>query len=66
MDRTAVQATILYTDLTKIIMKDEEDHQNEETPEYKPFSGMALNRVVAILFVLGLYLIIFLKILVLD
>lgn len=47
-------------------MKDEEDHQNEETPEYKPFSGMALNRVVAILFVLGLYLIIFLKILVLD
>jgi hypothetical protein len=49
-------------------MKDEEEEEqiNEDAPEYKSFSGLALNRVVAILFVLGIYIIIFLKILVLD
>lgn len=46
-------------------MIDEEENQNEAT-EHKTFSWESLNRVVAILFVLGLYLIIFLKILVLD
>lgn len=47
-------------------MTDEEENQNDEQQEYKPFSGIALNRLVAILFVLGVYLIIFLKILVLE
>ena len=46
-------------------MTEEEDYQNEE-PDHKTFSGLALNRVIAILFVLGIYLIIFLKILVLE
>lgn len=47
-------------------MKDEDDHHNDEMQEYKGFSGLALNRVVAILFVLGIYLIILLKMLVLN
>jgi hypothetical protein len=46
-------------------MIDEEENQ-DETTEYKTSSWQNLNRVVAILFVLGLYLIIFLKILVLE
>ena len=46
-------------------MTDEEEDQNEIV-ESKPFSGKNLNRVLAILFVLGLYAIIFLKILVLE
>jgi hypothetical protein len=46
-------------------MIEEEDYQNE-TSGQKSFSGLTLNRIVAILFVLGIYLIIFLKILVLE
>lgn len=46
-------------------MIDEEENQIE-TPEPKPFSGYNLNRIVAILFVLAIHLIIFLKILVLE
>ncbi|MEX2230988.1 MAG: hypothetical protein WD824_02415 [Cyclobacteriaceae bacterium] len=46
-------------------MIDEEEHQNE-TSEYKPFSGRNLNRILAILFVLGIYAIIFLKLLFLE
>jgi len=46
-------------------MIDEEDNQ-DEVPEYRSFSGMTLNRIAAILFVAGVYLIIFLKILVLE
>ena len=46
-------------------MIDEEDNQIE-TSEPKPFSGHNLNRIVAILFVLGIHLIIFLKLLVLE
>ena len=44
----------------------EEDENQIETSEPKPFSGQNLNRILAILFVLGIYLIIFLKILVLE
>lgn len=48
-------------------MTEEEDDDNQnEAPEYKPFSANNLNRILAILFVLGIYMIIFLKILVLD
>lgn len=47
-------------------MTDEEENQNDGQQEYRSFSGIALNRLVAILFVLGVYLIIFLKILVLE
>ena len=47
-------------------MNDEEEQHYEETSEKKSFSAIALNRIVAILFVLGLYLIIFLKMLVLE
>ena len=47
-------------------MTDEEENQNEEPQENNTFSGIALNRALAILFVLGIYLIIFLKILVLE
>ena len=46
-------------------MIDEEENQSE-AEETKSFSGLALNRIVTILFVLGIYLIIFLKILVLE
>jgi hypothetical protein len=46
-------------------MTDEEESQDEQVEE-KPFSGQNLNRIVAILFVLGIYLIIFLKILILE
>ena len=50
------------------IMTDEEENivESPEASEPKPFSGQNLNRIVAILFVIGIYLIIFLKILVLD
>ena len=49
-------------------MTDEEENiiESSEPSEPKPFSGQNLNRIVAILFVLGIYLIIFLKILVLE
>lgn len=47
------------------IMTEEEENENE-VPEYKPFSANNLNRILAILFVVGIYVIIFLKILVLD
>lgn len=46
-------------------MTDEEENQNEVS-ESKPFSGKNLNRILAILFVLGVYVIIFLKILFLE
>jgi hypothetical protein len=46
--------------------EEEEDENQNEAPEHKPFSANNLNRILAILFVLGIYLIIFLKILVLD
>lgn len=46
--------------------EEDEDENQLEAPEDKPFSGHNLNRILAILFVLGIYLIIFLKILVLD
>ncbi|MGC1241303.1 MAG: hypothetical protein WA874_06935 [Chryseosolibacter sp.] len=46
-------------------MTEEEENENE-VPEYKPFSANNLNRILAILFVVGIYVIIFLKILVLD
>lgn len=46
--------------------EEEEDENQNEAPEYKPFSANNLNRILAILFVLGIYLIIFLKILVLE
>lgn len=45
-------------------MTDEEDDQNPE-PEYKLFANN-LNRIVAILFVLGIYIFIFLKILFIE
>ena len=47
-------------------MQDEDDHIHEESQEPKSFSGIALNKAIAILFVLGIYLIIFLKMLVLS
>lgn len=44
-----------------------EDEENQfEASEQKPFSGQNLNRIIAILFVLGIHLAIFLKILVLE
>jgi hypothetical protein len=46
-------------------MIDEEDNQDDQ-PGNNSFSGLTLNKVVAIMFVLGIYLIIFLKILVLE
>ena len=46
-------------------MTDEEQNHNE-APETKPFSGKNLNRILAILFVLAVYLLIFLKIVVLE
>lgn len=46
-------------------MIDEEDNQ-EDQPANSSFSGLALNKAISILFVLGIYLIIFLKILVLE
>ena len=48
-------------------MTDEEEEENQiEASEPKPFSGHNLNRIIAILFVLGIHLIIFLKMLVLE
>lgn len=47
-------------------MIEEEEENQIEASEPKPFSGSNLNRILAILFVLGIYFIIFLKILVLD
>ncbi|MDQ2657386.1 MAG: hypothetical protein M3Y60_08180 [Bacteroidota bacterium] len=48
------------------MMTNEEDDSRYEAGETKPFSFESLNRIAAILFVLGIYLIIFLKILVLE
>ncbi len=48
------------------MMTDEEDDNQYEAGERKTFSFESLNRIVAILFVLSIYLIIFLKILVLK
>lgn len=45
---------------------DFEDDDQSEPSGLKPFSGQNLNRILAILFVLGIYLIIYLKILVLE
>lgn len=42
-----------------------EENQDEE-PDYRLFKGTDLNRLVAILFVFAIYLVIFLKILVLE
>jgi hypothetical protein len=47
-------------------MREEEENQTDEPSEYKTFSALDLNKAVAVLFVLGIYLIIFLKILILD
>jgi hypothetical protein len=47
-------------------MREEDENLADETSEYKTFSAMDLNKAVAILFVLGIYLIIFLKILILE
>lgn len=44
----------------------EEEENQFEAPEPKQFSGQNLNRIIAILFVLGIHLVILLKILVLD
>lgn len=44
----------------------DEDQNHEEVSEYGSFSFKKLNRILAILFVLGIYAIIFLKILVLE
>ena len=44
----------------------EEEENQFEAPEAKRFSGQNLNRIIAILFVLGLHLVILLKILVLE
>lgn len=49
-----------------MIEEDENPVEASEASEPKPFSGHNLNRIVAILFVLAIYLIIFLKILVLE
>jgi hypothetical protein len=46
-------------------MTDQEENQNWE-PESRPSTNNNLNRVVAILFVLGIYVLIFLKILFLE
>jgi hypothetical protein len=43
-------------------MTEEEENPNEET-EYKQFTSSAFNKALAILFVLALYLVIFMKIL---
>ncbi len=48
------------------MMTEEEEENQFEVGERKTFSFESLNRIVAILFVLGIYLIIFLKILVLK
>lgn len=47
------------------MMIDEEENQ-DESEKSNPFSLVNLNRILAILFVLGIYLIIYLKILVLE
>lgn len=44
----------------------EDDENQIEASEPKPFSIHNLNRIIAILFVLGIHLIIFLKIMVLE
>jgi hypothetical protein len=46
-------------------MYEEEETQQTES-QHKPFSGRNLNRILAILFVLAVYAIIFLKILILE
>jgi len=47
-------------------MIDEEENAIEAAEEAKPYSGHNWNRIIAILFVLGIQLIIFLKIIVLQ
>lgn len=48
------------------MIDEEEEGQMEVSEEPKPYSGHNWNRIIAILFVVGIYLIIFLKILVLP
>lgn len=50
----------------KGMIDEEEEGQMEVSEEPKPYSGHNWNRIIAILFVIGIYLIIFLKILVLP
>ena len=47
-------------------MEEEEEEEIQHSESYKRFSVKNLNRTVAILFVLGIYVIFFLKILFLD
>ena len=63
---TAVREYNIMNDQADTRMNDEEEPHYEETPENKSFSAIALNRLLAILFVLGIYLIIFLKMLFLE
>jgi hypothetical protein len=45
-------------------MTEDQDNQiGEQEQEHKPFTDKGLNKALAILFVLGLYFVIFLKIL---
>ncbi len=44
----------------------EDDDERDESSNPGSFSGLALNRIVAILFVFGIYVMIFLKILILE
>ena len=46
-------------------MNYEEENKSTEQ-EFKPFSGKNLNRILAILFVAAIYVVIFLKILILQ
>ncbi len=46
-------------------MTEETENGNEEK-DYKPFTDKSLNKAVAILFVLAIYVVIFLKILFLE
>jgi len=63
---TAVRENNMMNDQADTRMNDEEEPPFEESPENKSFSAISLNRILAILFVLGIYLIIFLKMLVLE
>jgi hypothetical protein len=63
----ALRGTAFLFDVAAKKNKMTEEEENQiETSEPKPFSGHNLNRILAILFVLGIHLIIFLKILVLE
>ena len=48
------------------MIEEEEDNNPVDAEERKSFSFESLNRIIAILFVLAIYLVIFLKLLVLD